>query len=135
VSLSFRVIKVDDQWWYELTAPLVYLDTGITGHYYKTDMIYLEPDGCLTLSTGFRWDGRSGPAVDTANALRSSAIHDAFCELIILHAIPPRTRNAADRLMRKIDREDGMGAFRCWYSYLALRLYGRGKFKRDYILR
>jgi hypothetical protein len=135
VSISFQVITVDGGSWYELTAPLVCLETGIIGHWYKNAVIHLEPDGCLTLSTGFRWDGRSGPAIDTANTLRSSAIHDALYELIILDAIPKRKRRAADVLMRKIDAEDGVGPFRRWYSHVGLRLFGRGKNKRDYLLR
>jgi len=128
--ISFRIIE---DGWYELTQPLVCLETGITGHYFKSDVIFLERDGCLTLSTGFRWDGRSGPAIDTANALRSSAIHDALYELIIIEALPKSARRLADVLMRRIDKEDGVGAFRRWYSHIGLRLFGRGKDKRDYI--
>jgi len=133
VTISFHVIQLDGDCWYELTAPLVCLETGIEGHWFKNAVIHIEPDGCLTLSTGFRWDGRSGPAVDTANTLRSSAIHDALYELIILGVLPKKTRRAADILMRKIDKEDGVGPFRRWYSHIGLRLFGRGKHKRDYI--
>lgn len=135
MSLSFQIVKVDGDTWYELTAPLVCLETGIEGYWFKNAVICLEYDGCLTLSTGFRWDGRSGPAIDTISAARSSAIHDALYELIIIEAIPRNKRKAADILMRKIDEEDGVGPFRRWYSHLALRMFGRGKSKRDYVLR
>jgi hypothetical protein len=133
MSLSFQVVTVDGELWYELTAPLVCLETGIAGYWYKSAVIHLELDGCLTLSTGFRWDGRSGPALDTANTLRSSAVHDALYELIILEAIPYSERWAADVLKRKLDKEDGVGWFRRWYSHIGLRLFGRGKSKRDYL--
>jgi hypothetical protein len=130
VSISFHIIEDD---WYELTAPLVCLETGIEGYYFKNDVICIEYDGCLTLSKGFRWDGRSGPTVNTISTLRSSAIHDALYELIIIEALPKSTRRLADVLMRRIDKEDGVGAFRRWYSHIGLRLFGRGKDKRDYI--
>ena len=129
MSISFNIIKDD---WYELTAPLVCLETGIEGYYFKNEVICLEYDGCLTLSTGFRWDGRSS-AIDTPNTLRSSAIHDALYELIIIEALPKSTRRLAVVLMWRIDKEDGVNAFRRWYSHIGLRLFGRGKDKRDYI--
>ena len=129
MSISFNIIEDD---WYELTAPLICENTGIEGHWFKNEVIHIWPDGRLVLSTGFRWDGRSS-AIDTPNTLRSSAIHDALYELIIIEALPKSTRRLADVLMRRIDKEDGVNAFRRWYSHIGLRLFGRGKDKRDYI--
>ena len=134
-GISFRIVDVDGDAWYELTKPLVCLETGIETYYFKNEVIHIEPDGCLTLSTGFRWDGRSGPAIDTANTLESSSIHDALYELIIIGVLPKSARVLADILMRKIDERNGVHFFRRWYSHVALRLFGRGKDKRDYVKR
>jgi len=131
--IAFKIIHIDGQSWYELTDILVCENTGIEGYYFRNAVICIEYHGVLTLSPGFRWDGRSGPAIDTPNTLRSSAIHDALYELIVIEALPKSARRLADVLMRRIDKEDGVGAFRRWYSHIGLRLFGRGKDKRDYI--
>ena len=129
--IAFKIVDVNGQSWYELTDSLVCENTGIEGYYFRNAVISIEYHGVLTLSPGFRWDGRSGPTVNTVSTLRSSAIHDALYELITIEALPQSTRLLADVLMRRIDKEDGVGIFRRWYSHIALRLFGRGR--RDYI--
>lgn len=135
-EVAFKIVDVDGDAWYELTKPLVCLDTGIHTYTFKNKVIHLEHDGCLTLSKKFRWDGRSGPfIVDTANTLESSAFHDALYELIIIAVLPKKVRVLADLLMRRIDKENGVNFVRRWYSHVGLRLFGRGKQKRDYVER
>ena len=134
-EVAFKIVDVDGEAWYELTKPLVCLQTGIQSYNFRNEVINLAIDGCLILSKGFWWDGRSGPALDTVNTLRSSAFHDALYELIIIAVLPKSVRVLADILMRKIDKEDGVNFIRRWYSHVGLRLFGRGKKKRDYVER
>jgi len=134
-EVAFKIVDVDGERWYELTKQLCCENTGIQGYSYASKVIKIDQNGCLKLSKGFRWDGRSGPALDTVNTLRSSAFHDALYELIIIAVLPKSVRVLADVLMRRIDKEDGVNFFRRWYSHIALRLFGRGKQKRDYVER
>jgi len=133
MSIAFKRVKVNDVFWYELISALSYPDTGIKGYSFKNKVIHLEENGQLVLSEGFRWNGRSGPGIDTANTLRSSAIHDALYELIILAVLPQKVRILADILMGVIDAEDGVNMFRRWYSYIILRLFGGSYAKKAYI--
>jgi len=117
-------IKLNGKRWYELTAPLSLLETGIEGYEFANDVIKLTKKGALSLKKGFRWNGRSGGAIDTISAARSSAFHDALYELIYLKVLPRQTRVLADRMMRMLDAEDGVNIVRQWYSYAGLRLFG-----------
>jgi len=123
-KICFCSIKKDGKRWYELTAPLSLLETGIEGYEFANDVIKLTKKGALSLKKGFRWNGRSGGAIDTVSALRSSAFHDALYELIWLNVLPRQTRVLADRMMRMLDAEDGVNVVRQWYSYALLRAFG-----------
>ena len=131
-EISFRTVQVDGETWYELTRPVVREVTGIEGHNFSSEVIVLNPNGKLALFPPFRWNGRSKPAVNTANTLLSSSIHDALYELIIIGVLPKSVRVLADLLMRTMDEENGVHFFRRWYSHVALRLFGRGKDSRNY---
>lgn len=87
-------------------------------------LVALDSYGWLTISAGYFWDGASGPAIDTADFMRASCAHDALYLLIREGRIDHRHRKAADQLMRRLAREDGMGAFRAWYAYRAVRWAG-----------
>ncbi len=86
-------------------------------------VLALNQFGVLRLRAGYAWDGASGPALDTANFLRASAIHDALYQLIRLGVLPAKAREAADRILRRICREDGMNAVRAWFVYRSVRLF------------
>ena len=123
-KICLRIIKLKGKRWYELTAPLSLLETGIEGYEFANDVIKLTKKGALSLKKGFRWNGRSGGAIDTISAARSSAFHDALYELIYLKVLPRSTRILADRLMRLLDAQDDVNVIRQWYSYAGLRLFG-----------
>ena len=123
-SIHFHSVKVAGRRWYELKAPLYLADCGIHNFMFSNEVIDLTMDGELTLSAGFRWNGRSGGAIDTISAIRSSAFHDALYELIYLKVLPRQTRVLADRMMRKLDDDDGVNVVRQWYSYALLRAFG-----------
>jgi hypothetical protein len=44
-------------------------------HNLNTSFISLTTDGMLIISEHYAWDGASGPAIDTKDILRASAVH------------------------------------------------------------
>ena len=90
----------------------------------NTDFLILYDDGLLTIREGYAWDGASGPAIDTKNFMRGSLVHDALYQLMRLGLLRQEQRDAADILLRKIVREDGMSAIRAWWVYWGVRIGG-----------
>jgi hypothetical protein len=86
--------------------------------------------GVLRFSPGYRWDGPSGPTIDTKNFLRGSLVHDGLYQLLREGDLAPEYRSKADQIIRRICVEDGMSRFRAWYAYWALRLFGSFAAKR-----
>ena len=83
----------------------------------------LSERGLLIVRAGYAWDGPSGPTIDTPDFMRGSLAHDALYQLMREGALPQTCREAADKLLRDICREDGMGAIRAWYVYQGVRRY------------
>lgn len=93
----------------------------------ETDWLTLPRAGDLIIRKGYAWDGPSRPAIDTKTFMRGSLIHDALYQLIRLGYLDKATwKPRADAELRRICREDGMGWFRAWYIYQAVR-FGGGK--------
>jgi hypothetical protein len=88
-----------------------------------TPYIKLDGNGLLEISKGYAWDGPSGPTCDTLNFMRGSLVHDVLYQLIRLKEIPPRYREYADLMLKKISLEDGMSSFRAGYVYQTVRLF------------
>lgn len=82
-------------------------------------------NGKLAVGCGYRWDGPSGPTVDTKNFMRGSLIHDALYQLMREGRISRDLRKAADKLLRDHCREDGMNWFRAQWVYLGVRAGGK----------
>lgn len=82
-------------------------------------------DGALYISSRYRWDGPSGPAIDTKNFMRGSLVHDALYQLMREGHINRELRKAADKLLRLHCREDGMSWIRSQNVYWGLRLGGK----------
>ena len=78
----------------------------------------------LSIKAGYAWDGASGPTVDTEATMRPALVHDALYQLIRLGVLPPGSRKEADKLFRRLLKEDGMTFFRRWYFYRAVRWFG-----------
>ena len=85
--------------------------------------ISLDATGMLRIKAGYAWDGPSGPTFDTRNFMRGSLVHDALYGLMRAGLLARGWRLAADRLLRKICREDGMSKIRAWWVYSAVRRY------------
>lgn len=89
-----------------------------------TEWLLLNSAGFLTIKGGYAWDGPSGPAIDTKNFMRGSLVHDAMYQLMREKHIGQQHRELADKILRKICREDGMSAIRAWWVYQGVRFGG-----------
>ena len=85
----------------------------------------LSKEGLLVIRKSYAWDGPSGPTVDTSNFMRGSLVHDALYQLMRLSALDTKIhRLRADEILREICLEDGMSAFRAWYVFQAVQVFG-----------
>ena len=112
---------------YELTADYVIVQTGIRGFAARVPGAFLAKTGSLTLYEGYRWDGPSGPAIDTENTMAASAAHDAlYCAISkgLLRRKNPNCRKLADKLYKKLLRQSGMNFLRRMRHYYAVRGFG-----------
>jgi len=89
-----------------------------------TEYIDLDTQGNITIYEGYAWDGPSGPTIDTLSFMRGSLVHDALYQLMrdgyLDHVI---YREAADRILQRICKEDGMWSLRAWWVYHGVRLF------------
>ena len=91
----------------------------------NTQYLDLSADGKLTITTGYAWDGPSGPTIDTLNFMRGSLVHDALYQLMREgHIDSSKYREPADRLLQSMCKEDGMSTLRAWWVYQGVRLGG-----------
>lgn len=91
----------------------------------ETKFVELNKEGALTIKKGYAWDGPSGPTIDTKTFMRGSLVHDALYQLMRAgHLDYKLHRKLADRLLRRICLQDGMLAFRAWYVYKTVRIFG-----------
>ncbi len=91
--------------------------------------VKLSSKGLLVASKGYAWDGPSGPTIDTKDFMRGSLVHDALYQLIRMKRLSMSERKQADKLLRQMCREDGMGWFRAFYVYWGLRIFARSAAK------
>jgi len=108
---------------YELSDDLE-LMTGIIGFRVEHELFDLYPNGLLIIYEGYKWDGVSGPMIDTDDSMIGGCGHDAGYQMIRLGLIPPHTKNEWDNLLRVLFKSCGMNAFRVWYAYKAVELFG-----------
>ena len=90
----------------------------------NTEYITLDTGGNLTISEGYAWDGPSGPTIDSLTFMRGSLVHDALYQLMRDGYLDHNVyREAADRILQKICKEDGMWSLRAWLVYRGVRLF------------
>ena len=87
--------------------------------------LILRPYGDLLILKDYAWDGASGPTMDTQSIMRASLVHDGLYQLMRDGGLPLSYRKPADKLLRKMCREDGMMWIRAWWVYLAVRIFGK----------
>ena len=106
---------------YRLTDDMAF-DVDVVGHEADTDWVELDSDGVLTLSRGYAWDGAT-MAFDVDSFRLASAAHDALYGLIRGGYISQDCRKDADRTMKRLAKEGGMGWWR-HVRYVGVRLFG-----------
>jgi Protein of unknown function (DUF1353) len=79
----------------------------------------------LHISTGYCWDGPSGPTIDTRNFMRGSLVHDALYQLFREYESYREYRDEADNILRAICLEDGMSSIRAWWVWMGVKTFGR----------
>lgn len=118
------MIKYKEGYKYQLVEDYG-LYVPILGYNVETRFIRLEPDGFMHFRQDYAWDGPSDPAIDTPDFMRSSLVHDGLYQLMRLRLIPADIfRPVADKLMREICIEDGMGKLRAWWCWRGVRFGG-----------
>ena len=89
--------------------------------------------GQLLIKHGYKWDGASGPTIDTHNTMRASCVHDVLYQMIRCRELNPDKKDTADRELQRIMKEDwkaktifgkGWNAIRSGYFYYAVKLFG-----------
>ena len=78
----------------------------------------------IQVSAGYSWDGASGPTIDSDNSIRAGLVHDVLYQAIREGRLPESYRKRADKIFRRILKEDGMTWVRRWAWYLAVRAFG-----------
>lgn len=92
---------------------------GFSSNYFSYDY------GLLTIKPGYKFDGPSGPTIDTDSFMRGSLVHDVLYQAIREGHLTLKHRKAADDILYRICREDGMGRIRAWYTYRCVRMFGK----------
>lgn len=106
----------------KLKEPVVF-ETGIIGYKGKVKNASISVDGTCLVEPGFLWDFGSGPAVDTPDVVIASLAHDALCRIHVECKLNSKFRRKADAYFRKVLKDLGMGWFRRWYFWTAVRFY------------
>lgn len=88
------------------------------------DFLILDSRNRLFIKRNYAWDGPSGPAIDSKNFMRGSLVHDALYQFIREEHLPQSAREAADAILYRICREDGMSLVRAKWVYWAVRKFG-----------
>ena len=92
----------------------------------KTAYITLLNNGYFVLKKNYAWDGPSGPAIDSKNFMRPSAVHDALYSLMRDGYLSPEIyKEPADRLLYNMCLEDGMSQIRAWWVYAAVKTFAK----------
>lgn len=107
-----------------------------------TDYISLLKSGLMIIERGYTWDGASGPAINTANVMAASLIHDAGYQLISEGYLDESFKGQFDMLLRQVMDEDSCNEtgllkgilcsfqrFRAEYFFDAVDVFGYGHIK------
>jgi len=100
------------------------IQTEITGYHIINDFFELQVCGLLIVKKGYKWDGPSGPTIDTPSFMRGSLWHDLGYQLMREGLIDHKHRQYFDLLLYRICKEDGMLHIRAEWVYYAVRSLG-----------
>lgn len=129
--INYRNIK---GYRYQTMAPIE-IDVS---NYFPTENMCIDgficlEGGLLKLNKGYAWDGPSGPVIHTKNWIKPSLAHDAMYQLIRNRCFKDieSARKKSDDLMYKLLLDGGMSRLRSWYSYKAVRIFGKNAIKSE----
>lgn len=119
-----------DKYCYELCRDYT-IDCGIVGYQIGAEYYSLDVEGILIIKRGYRWDGASGPAIDTDTWIRGSLVHDVLYQMLREEELHKKLRKSVDKIMYKIIRYDGMIWIRAQWSYYAVRWGGASSARKQ----
>ena len=90
-----------------------------------SEFIHLDTTGKLTVKNGYAWDGTSGPVIDSDQNMRASLVHDALYQLMRQSLISQDNKKKADKVFRRLCKEDGVSGFVAQIYYLGLKIGGK----------
>jgi len=105
------------------------VQTSWLGSNIKTEFFELNELGVLKMKAGYRWDGPSGPTIDTPSFMRSSATHDCFFQMLRMGLVCDSQRErffkTANKDLKLISIEDGMLVTRASIVKFGVRTFGK----------
>lgn len=105
------------------------VQTSWLGSEIKCEFFTLNILGLLTIKTGYRWDGPSGPTIDTPSFMRSSAVHDCFFQMLRQSLICDTMRKGffkvANKDLKSLSIEDGMLKTRASIVKFSVKNFGK----------
>jgi hypothetical protein len=73
----------------------------------ELEFFSISASGHLKIKKGYRWDGASGPTIDTISTMRASCIHDVLYQAMRLELLDRyEFKRLADKELASIMRED-----------------------------
>lgn len=133
-------IEIDHKYYKYETTCYIREATGIIGRAFSSKYLSMDSKGVLTISRGYRWNGASGPTIDTPNSIYPSLIHDALYQAlreklltkkewyIPVHEsiliVQDYLQERADRIFLRLLKEYGMWWPRRRVWYRAVRWQG-----------
>jgi len=110
--------QLTDDYYHQLPADL-FPEKSYSNRYFQC-----SGDGVLIIFSSYAWDGPSGPAIDTKNFMRGSLVHDVLYQAMRMECLTEDHKDAADRELQRICREDGMSKLRAWWVYQGVKFGG-----------
>lgn len=97
-------------WKYELESAASFMvpvyPPATIGYPLDDPFVTLSPEGLLWFRADYKWDGPSGPTVDTPYTMRAALVHDGLYQLMRAGLLAGTWRERADELLRDYIIED-----------------------------
>lgn len=127
IDKSYKYVLTDELIKIKLPDVFRACNASITDRY--GHVLALLHDGIMKILKGYAWDGASFIAIDTKDFMFPSLVHDILYQMMRDKKINSGLRKESDKLLRKHCRDCGMGRFRAWYVYEAVRIGGGSRMK------
>ena len=124
-EISYKELRI---YKYQLTKQYKFLLGGTYLYEFKAEYFnceWTDKGSWLVIKRGYKWDGASGPTIDTDSFMRGSLVHDVLYQAIREGHLTLKDRKVADKILYRLCREDGMNRIRAWYTYRAVRMFGK----------